>query len=795
MEEEPEDLSSLHYQILFPPREPSHQRREYELEQHIALMDEPAQVPPRKALDMEDFNLTIEHLTSRDKHETEERFLLMEEEQKCEKDMLDIGIEANDLGSLLQKFEQTEATVLTNSAEGGENSQIKSKSSRLQDPRNLAKKISPVKRKSTILLEPLAMPSKRLRAKDTNLLTTERDCVSLPGSRTSSPGTVQHEGLSVICSADQGFDYLVMDHDYCSISNGQNVNPSNSVSSSPLNDSSNLSVEERKAVYKQKYKIRKKGKKVGRASGGRRSDKSNDGVVEPVHLMNKLPEYIQPLSELTVPAKTCQTGKLSEEKKTDIVDDNSMEEQNCQGNDTKPAFFDKIPDYFLGKHMYQEISKVEEEEARKKEEEMTQLKEKDETEKLKQTEDNLKEHRRHRHRSRHHGRHRGRNERKIANSVDDTEKDVNREKTVNAVTVQVIESSGGNNEDVKENRQCGEDSHSPANEQEGISNGYEYRKTSYSERHSRCRSHSARSSLSRSSSRSSSRGRSLSSYSSCSSFSRTRRRRDSRHSYTLSSSSSRSRSRSCSRSFKRHRRRRYSTYSSASRSSSSSRSRSRSHSRSRHWRPRSRSTSSSMSRRRSRSGSYDSVRSHSCESDRRWRSSSRSHRRRHSRSRSRRRMRSVSIERSEKRKREERMKEQQEQWADRRVVYIGRIPYGTTRNTLRKRFGKFGEIERITLHFRDVGDNYAFVTYVYKCDAYAAVEGANKDYNEPEYDICFGGRRQFCKADYEDLDSMGQEEMALEFGYKKNPSTNQSEDKMETEFDRLLREAMKKSKR
>ncbi len=48
-------------------------------------------------------------------------------------------------------------------------------------------------------------------------------------------------------------------------------------------------------------------------------------------------------------------------------------------------------------------------------------------------------------------------------------------------------------------------------------------------------------------------------------------------------------------------------------------------------------------------------------------------------------------------------------------------------------------------------DNYAFVTFRYTCDAFAAIEGVNEDTDQPEYDICFGGRRQFCRSDYADL--------------------------------------------
>lgn len=48
-------------------------------------------------------------------------------------------------------------------------------------------------------------------------------------------------------------------------------------------------------------------------------------------------------------------------------------------------------------------------------------------------------------------------------------------------------------------------------------------------------------------------------------------------------------------------------------------------------------------------------------------------------------------------------------------------------------------------------DNYGFVTFAYKNDAYEAVEHGNDDPTLPRYDLCFGGRRAFCKVKYADL--------------------------------------------
>ena len=71
---------------------------------------------------------------------------------------------------------------------------------------------------------------------------------------------------------------------------------------------------------------------------------------------------------------------------------------------------------------------------------------------------------------------------------------------------------------------------------------------------------------------------------------------------------------------------------------------------------------------------------------------------------------------------------------------------------LRNRFQMFGSIVDVSIHFRERGDNYGFITFENKEDAYNAVEHGNDDINQPKYDLCFGGRRAFCKEKYFDLD-------------------------------------------
>ncbi|XP_043276735.1 uncharacterized protein srl isoform X2 [Venturia canescens] len=99
-------------------------------------------------------------------------------------------------------------------------------------------------------------------------------------------------------------------------------------------------------------------------------------------------------------------------------------------------------------------------------------------------------------------------------------------------------------------------------------------------------------------------------------------------------------------------------------------------------------------------------------------------------------------------------KEKKRQMEERRVIYVGRLCENTTKADLRRRFEAFGPVLDISVHFREHGDNYGFVTFAYKNDAYEAVEHGNDDPSLPRYDLSFGGRRAFCKVKYADLDGM-----------------------------------------
>ncbi|XP_028279939.1 peroxisome proliferator-activated receptor gamma coactivator-related protein 1 [Parambassis ranga] len=124
---------------------------------------------------------------------------------------------------------------------------------------------------------------------------------------------------------------------------------------------------------------------------------------------------------------------------------------------------------------------------------------------------------------------------------------------------------------------------------------------------------------------------------------------------------------------------------------------------------------------------------------------------------------------------------------ERRVVYVGRIRGTMTQKELKERFSFFGKIEECTLHFREHGDNYGFVTYYDTKDAFTAIENGSKlrEPDELPFDLCFGGRRQFCKASYCDLDSNKE--------YEPLPS---SKGKFQAlDFDTLLKQAQQNLKR
>lgn len=58
-----------------------------------------------------------------------------------------------------------------------------------------------------------------------------------------------------------------------------------------------------------------------------------------------------------------------------------------------------------------------------------------------------------------------------------------------------------------------------------------------------------------------------------------------------------------------------------------------------------------------------------------------------------------------------------------------------------------------TTVFFNYRDSYGFITYRYTCDAFAALENGYtlRRSNEPDFELYFCGRKQFCKSNYADL--------------------------------------------
>lgn len=106
---------------------------------------------------------------------------------------------------------------------------------------------------------------------------------------------------------------------------------------------------------------------------------------------------------------------------------------------------------------------------------------------------------------------------------------------------------------------------------------------------------------------------------------------------------------------------------------------------------------------------------------------------------------------------------------------------------MKRRFEVFGEIEECAVNMRNDGDSYGFITYRYTCDAFAALENGYtlRRSSEPQFEMCFGGRKQFCKSDYTDLDyNLDDFDPA---------STKSKYDSMD--FDSLLKEAQRSLRR
>lgn len=89
---------------------------------------------------------------------------------------------------------------------------------------------------------------------------------------------------------------------------------------------------------------------------------------------------------------------------------------------------------------------------------------------------------------------------------------------------------------------------------------------------------------------------------------------------------------------------------------------------------------------------------------------------------------------------------------ERKIVYVGRLEPALKRDDLKRKFMHFGRIKQVTLHFKESGAKYGFVTFEKPQDAYRAIDASGSDPNLCGYDVSFGGRRAFCRTEYADLD-------------------------------------------
>eukprot|EP00111_Clytia_hemisphaerica_P003076 TCONS_00008734-protein len=129
-------------------------------------------------------------------------------------------------------------------------------------------------------------------------------------------------------------------------------------------------------------------------------------------------------------------------------------------------------------------------------------------------------------------------------------------------------------------------------------------------------------------------------------------------------------------------------------------------------------------------------------------------------------------------------------YTERKNIYVGGINKQTTKQDLIKRFRRFGKIEKTTLHFRAKGDNYAFIVYEHPGCAMRAIEEGNDDPSYPRLELCFGGRRKFVGGSYVDFDGNNSYLEETE-----QNSRNLRCDSPENDFDSLLKMATQKMRR
>ncbi|XP_077289335.1 PGC-1 family member spargel isoform X2 [Arctopsyche grandis] len=128
-----------------------------------------------------------------------------------------------------------------------------------------------------------------------------------------------------------------------------------------------------------------------------------------------------------------------------------------------------------------------------------------------------------------------------------------------------------------------------------------------------------------------------------------------------------------------------------------------------------------------------------------------------------------------------------ELFEERKVVYVGMLEPNISVSGLKMKFIKYGCVEEVTIHMKDDGMRYGFVTFAQAQHSYKALENAPKDPDIKHYDVFFGGRRAFCKQFYADLDDL--EAMEEESGFYPTVVTRSIAPAPDKSFEHLLQEA------
>ncbi len=245
------------------------------------------------------------------------------------------------------------------------------------DPAEVAKKIAPAKRKAAILLEPQSMPAKRMRGKTAPQIGSERGCQSLPGSRSSSP--VPPNSSTRLESKLPGFNYLNLEHDYCtdkSTNNNttnfekkreiellaqENIEQIKNAKNARANKTKDpvaakAAANERKQLYKKRqYRLKKKGSNGTTPEGSEQGD-LNTPITSPNRESSSTPSGTTPNTSPTRSSSFITPNASPSVNKTQSSN-NALQEKRLH-------YFDKIPDYFPTKlfSMYQEIGSTDQNE-------------------------------------------------------------------------------------------------------------------------------------------------------------------------------------------------------------------------------------------------------------------------------------------------------------------------------------------------------------------------------------------------------------------------------------------------